>query len=186
MVIVKSRDFTGGWVVYSEPVGNTKYLYLDTTSAEVTDSGRFNDTTPTASVFTLGDDGYVNQSGNTLIAYCIHSVEGYSKVGSFVGNGVVDGPFVYTGFEPTMIIAKCSSATSGWDIVDSERDPYNGVTQRLYPQDAAVEETASPPVVDFLSNGFKVRTTSGNWNTNSGTQIYLAFAESPFKTSNAR
>ena len=86
-----------------------------------------------------------------------------------------------------MVIVKCGDASSSWDIVDNKRDPYNGVTERLYPNNSDPEETASPPVVDFCSNGFKVRTTSGNWNNSSShTQIYIAIAESPFKTSNAR
>ena len=105
LIILKGRNLSGstasaGWVVYSKPVGNTKYLYLNETDAEATDSGRWNDTTPTASVFSLGDDGVVNTSSSPYIALCFHSVEGYSKVGSYTGNASSDGAFIYTGFRP--------------------------------------------------------------------------------------
>ena len=191
LIILKNRDQSVFWAGYVEALGNTKSISINDAGAAYPEK-TWNDTTPTASVFSVGaqsetSSGRFNVAGEDFIAYCFHSVEGYSKIGGYEGNANVDGPFVYTGFKPAMVIVKCGDASSSWDIVDNKRDPYNGVTERLYPNNSDAEETASPPVVDFCSNGFKVRTTSGNWNNSSShTQIYIAIAESPFKTSNAR
>ncbi len=191
LIINKSRGDVYNWAIQSilfNSASDTNILYLNTTAAQADDTNVFQ-AAPTATVFSPQGGAWAGIGANTIqyIAYCFHSVDGYSKVGSYTGNGNADGPFVYTGFKPAMIIAKCAGSTSSWDIVDSVRDPDNGVTQRIYPNNSDAEETASPPVVDFLSNGFKVRTTSGNWNSGtSHTQLYIAFAESPFKTANAR
>ena len=190
LIIVKGRNLSGssasaGWVVYSKPVGNTKYLYLNETGAEATDSGRWNDTTPTASVFTLGDDGVVNTSSSPYIAYCFHSVEGYSKVGSYTGNGNADGPMIHTGMSPAFVLVRKVSGDN-WAIYDNARDPYNVMSKQLYPDSDSSEETSSARYIDFVSNGIKIRGTNSRTNTNGETYIYLAFAESPFKTSNAR
>jgi hypothetical protein len=192
LIIVKGRNLSGssasaGWVVYSKPVGNTKYLYLNETDAEATDSGRWNDTTPTASVFTLGDDGVVNTGSSPYIAYCFHGVDGYSKVGSYTANGNADGPFIYTGFRPAYTIIKPSSRADNWAISDSVRSTYNGSTNQLRANNNEADFANSASAIDYLSNGFKIRTNDpGLNNSTSDTYIYLAFAESPFKTSNAR
>ena len=188
MVIVKGRSFADSWGIYHFPsMGNTHGVLLNSSVAKIDSATYWNDTTAGASVFTLGNDTMINKTGQTMLAYCFHSVDGFSKVGSYEGNANANGPFVYTGFKPAVVIAKCADAVSSWDIVDNKRDPDNGVTQRLTPNGTAVEETANPPVVDFLSNGFKVRTTSGSYNNaTSDTQLYIAFAETPFKTANAR
>jgi len=195
LIILKGRNLSGstasaGWVVYSKPVGNTKYLYLNESDGEATDSGRWNDTTPTASVFTLGDDGVVNTGSSPYIAYCFHGVDGYSKVGSYTGNGNANGPFVYTGFRPAFIMLKGTIATVHWHMFDSARYTYNqtdngvngGIAANLTSMNTG--EGAGP--IDILSNGFKIRNANGNDNNNGTTFIYLAFAESPFKYSNAR
>jgi hypothetical protein len=187
LIITKYRSGAASWSVYNSSEGATKVIWLDDSSAVGTGITYWRDTEPTASVFSVGASGTTGGNANPYIAYCFHSVDGYSKIGTYEGNANANGPFVYTGFKPAMVIAKCVDSTSSWDIVDSVRDPDNGVTQRIYPNNSDAEETASPPVVDFLSNGFKVRTTSGNWNSGtSHTQLYIAFAESPFKTANAR
>jgi len=188
LVIIKNRESTSGssstagWVVYSEPVGNTKYLYLNEPDAEATDSGRFNDTTPSASVVTLGDDGVVNNSED-FIVYCFHSVEGYSKVGSYVGNNNADGTFVYTGMKPAFVIVK-RLADEGWQMFDSTRSPYNVAVDSLTPSGNGGERTDLVDV-DIVSNGFKFRGNDGSCNA-ADDYIYIAFAESPFKASNAR
>jgi len=192
LIIVKGRNLSGssasaGWVVYSKPVGNTKYLYLNESNAEATDSGRWNDTTPTASVFTLGDDGVVNTGSSPYIAYCFHSVDGYSKVGSYTGNGNNDGTFVHTGFRPMWVMAKCSNASASWLMTDSVRFPYNVTDDPLFANESSAETNSSTYAIDILSNGFKCRGVNNNTNNSSNdTYIYLAFAESPFKYSNAR
>ena len=197
-VWVKSRsqgssEASASWVIYSEPVGNTKYLYLNTAGAETTDSGRWNDTTPSASVVTLGDDGIVNANTATFVSYCFHSVDGYSKVGKYTGNGATDGPFVYTGFRPAFIMVKLTSAASGsWVMFDNKRDPDNPTGRVFYADISAIStDVSSYHPYDLLSNGFKSRIPGGNgneasYNSNSQTYLYIAFAESPFKYANAR
>jgi hypothetical protein len=197
LVIIKNRDSTSGtsstagWVVYSEPVGNTKYLYLNETDAEATDSGRFNDTTPSASVVTLGDDGVVNGSDD-FIAYCFHSVDGYSKVGSYTGNDSTDGTFGYCGFRPALIMVKrIDTSGTGWVLMDAVRNTYNVMNDSLLANSSAAENDARATMpLDFVSNGFKWRINYSDVNGASGgtnhTYIYYAVAESPFKTSNAR
>jgi hypothetical protein len=162
-------------------VGNTKRLVF-TTAAEETGSGYWNNTTPTSTVFTLGTD--LNQSYD-FVAYCFAPIAGYSAFGSYTGNGSADGPFVFTGFRPALIIAKQSSASGeNWYIIDDQRGPYNVVDKLLNPNSSAVEETYSQ--VDFLSNGFKIRNTGTGMNANGATMIYAAFAEFPQKFSLAR
>ena len=190
LVIVKNRTTVFNWLVGGPTLNPDAFwqyaLLLSSTAAAVDETAYFGyQTAATATTFPLGNSVGTNDSGDDYVAYCFHSVEGYSKVGSYEGNVNNDGPFVYCGFRPAWIMVKCSDAISGWDIVDNKRDIDNAVQSRLYPQSNGAEETMA--VVDFLSNGFKVRTTSGNWNSStSHTQIYLAFAESPFKYSNAR
>ena len=187
LIIFKNRTSTAGysWPVYSAEIGATKYLTLNGTAAAAT-YNHFQDTAPTSSVFYLEGTSAnsVNHSGNDHIAYCFHSVEGYSKFGSYTGNGSSDGPFVYTGFRPAFVIFKRSDSTGGFLIFDASRNPYNEVDKELFTHSSNGEGTNSD--VDFVSNGFKLRTTSGNNNTSGGTYIYMAFAENPFKYSNAR
>ena len=203
MVWVKSRsqgssEASASWVIYSEPVGNTKYLYLNTTGAETTDSGRWNDTTPSASVVTLGDDGIVNANTETFVSYCFHSVDGYSKVGSYEGNGARYGSFVYTGFRPAFIfIKRITNAGSNSYIADSERAPFNGYIyatdvgemKYLWP-DATTTESGGNSTksmgMDILSTGFKFRTNSSDYNSSSNHYLFYAIAQRPFKYAEAR
>ena len=187
LIIVKARNTAGyDWLVYSDPVGNTKNLRLNLANGEQTNSVFWNDTSPTASVFSVGTGGDVNIAATTFIAYCFHSVEGYSKVGSsYTGNGSADGTFIYTGMKPAFLLVKnIPTAARQWFIFDSARDTYNTVVKKLYPNLTNAEADAD--AYDFVSNGFKVRSTDANWNTSGESYLYLAFAESPFKTSNAR
>jgi hypothetical protein len=120
-----------------------------------------------------------------MIAYCFHSVEGFSKFGSYTGNGSTDGPFVYTGFRPAFVVTKRTDASgNSWRLWDNERG-FNGNIGYLYPNLSNAEATGEG-LLDILSNGFKVRTTSTDQNASGGTYIYMAFAENPFKYSNAR
>ena len=184
LIIVKRRDSSANWFVGSDSLGWTKYLYLDLTEAAETNAGAWNNTAPTSSVFSIGTFGNVNASSGTYIAYCFSEKKGYSKFSSYVGNGSSDGTFVYTGFRPAWILLKQSS-TSGacWRIHDNKRGiSGNPEDETLYASANNAESTGRD--VDFLSNGFKLRTNSGDGNSSGSTYIYAAFAESPFVNSN--
>ena len=190
MIWVKCRSETQNWRVGHKDLsgGNWNYrLILDNTDDQQ-DSPDFNDTAPTSSVFSVGTDDAVNKNTGTYVAYLWASVEGYSKVGYYKGNGNANGPFVFTGFKPAMIIIKRIDAAEDWWIYDTKRDVDNPVTQILYVNAVTAEISATGDNVslDIVSNGIKLRTANVNWNADDGTYIYLAFAETPFKYANAR
>ena len=196
MIIVKERSQTRDWTVYHKELGNTGGLRLNTTSAaETTREGWWSNTDPSSSVITLGGDPQndwyqTNQTGQTYIAYCFHSVDGFSKVGSYVGNGSTgtSGPFVYLGFRPRFILVKgaVNDSASDWHIWDSERDGTNPINAVLYPNYFIVEDTTATYQIDMLSNGFKVTASNAlPFNNNNATYIYYAIAEQPFKYSNS-
>ena len=182
MLIVKRRTPANGWAVYHEALGAGKEVYLNMTQAET--SSNFWITSPTSSVFSVSASDYVN-TAHTYICYAFHSVEGYSKVGSYVGNGNADGPFIFTGFRPAWILMKRSDGTENWLIYDTERDPHNVTDEALLPNTSG-SSGGSSNAMDILSNGFKFRATSGSLNASGGNYIYLAIASQPFKFSNAR
>ena len=182
MIIVKFRNTTSNWSIYHASLGNTKRLVF-TTAAEETGSGYWNNTTPTSTVFTLGTD--LNQSYD-FVAYCFAPVAGYSAFGSYTGNGSTDGPFVYCGFRPAWLLYKLSSASGeNWWIVDAKRDTYNIVGNIISPS-LSNGEFSNSSILDFTSNGFKIRTNSGTVNISGSTYIFAAFAEFPQKFSLAR
>jgi hypothetical protein len=188
MIILKRRPSTSDWDSYHTSLGATKGIALNTTAAATTSINYWNNTEPTSTVFTLGAG--VNPASTTMLAYCWAEIAGFSKFGSYTGNGSADGPFVYTGFRPKFVMIKSSSGVENWFIMDSSRDTYNVTYLQLFPNLANAETSGSgrsPQVIqDFLSNGFKVRGANNEINTSSGTYIYAAFAESPFKNSLAR
>ena len=182
MIFFKDRETSVDWGVYAEPNGNTKEMYLSTDDAAGTNSGAFNSTTPTSSVFTIGTSSRYNPSSKGVIAYCFADVKGYLKIGSYTGNGNADGAFVYTGFKPAFILVKDSTGSgNNWFIWDNKRDGYNVVNRYLRPNLNSAEGYYE--AIDILSNGFKNRNTSGSAN-GSQTYIYMAFAESPLVNSN--
>ena len=184
-LVTKTRSHTGDWMVYYGD--NTDFLKLNETNATEDLAAVWNDTSPTSSVFSLGSNGDVNTNGRTYIAYCFHSVDGYSKVGSYTGNGNADGTFVYTGFRPAFTLIKKSSASgSWWEMVDNKRSPTNVMSKTLYANQSDAEYNSTSYNRDFTSNGFKIRNTNAGDNTSGETYIYIAFAETPFKYSNAR
>jgi len=187
LVMVKSMGNTFNWVVYSRPVGATKQLNLNLDNAEDTQSSIWQDTDPSSTVFTIGTEANVNTSTDDLIAYCFASIEGYSKVGMYTANDSADGPFAYTGFKPAFVMIKSfERAGQDWVLCDYARDSYNPVENKLYPNENIAESTGSA-IFDFFSNGFKLIDNSYNNNALSGDGfLYVAFAESPFKYSNAR
>jgi len=184
-MIVKNRtDGSRNWPVYFGD--RTKYMYLSSTDAQA-DAGTiiWNNTTPTSTVFSVGNDNGVNESGKNYVGYVFAEKQGYSKFGSYTGNGNADGTFVYTGFKPAFIMAKRSnSASSGnWNIRDSKRSPTNVASQVLQADSTAAEGTATGTLIDMYSNGFKPRNGGSGVNAGSSPYIYMAFAESPFVTS---
>ena len=177
MIIIKSRSHAKDWTVYHASLGNTKWLELSGSAGEQTNSNRWNNTSPTNQVFSVGVDSGINGSGYTYVAYCFAEKTGYSKFGSYVGNGNADGTFVYTGFKPAFVMTKKTSGTSSWDMHDTKRDTFNVATKHLLAEDAGAE--GSTVVLDILSNGFKFRTSNGDRNASGATYIYMAFAEEP-------
>ena len=170
---------------YLRSDGSDGVLFLDQDGdGEAAGSGYWNDTNPTASVFTVGVGSGTGGLTSDYVAYCFHSVEGYSKQGLYTGTGNADGPFIYTGFEPAYLLLKNTSVNGAWIVFDNKRDTYNEVDKRLFPNEGSVESANND--VDFLSNGWKTRTSLGGTNGNTNEILYFAFAESPFKTSNAR
>jgi len=182
MIIIKSLNETAGWLTYHEAIGNTHALFLNTTVAKDDNAELFNDTSPTATVFSTGVTGLLT-GGSNLIAYCFAEKQGYSKFGSYTGNGNADGPFVYTGFKPAFVLLKLSSvAGENWYIFDNKRSPFNVMTQILYANLGNAEATGTTNI-DFLSNGFKLRNSGDFLNGSGQVHIYMAFAENPFVTS---
>jgi len=182
--IIKNRGDANNWAVYHQKSNASPEdyaLYLDGNSAATDDSGLANDTAPTSTVFSLTDGNYGNQSSHTYIGYFFSEVKGYSKFGSYTGNGNVNGTFVYTGFKPAWVIVKKTSATNNWVMMDNKRDPFNMMTKYLLANDNTAEGTGLN--FDFLSNGFKLKSASGGTNTSGATYIYMAFAENPLVTS---
>ena len=185
MIIVKDLEDTGGsnWAVYHSSLGNTKFLELNANAAPDTSSGLWNNTTPTSSVFTIGTNSRVNNSGNDFIAYCFADVQGFSKIGSYLGNGSADGAFIYTGFKPAFFMLKrTNTAGSDWSMWGyTSLSGFNSIGRRLFPNTNGAESSQdSSAMADFLSNGIKLRQTDGDYNGDDNTYIYMAFAENPF------
>jgi len=184
-MLFKNRSQADDWVVYhhkNTDNPHTDHLHLNTTAATSDDEQMFEDVVFAADEINLGTNHEVNADGENYVAYAFASVQGYSKFGSYTGNGNADGPFVYTGFKPAWLMIKVFSGnTGGWDMYDNKRGSYNGQIAMLQANDNGAEQTADG--VDFLSNGFKIRHTSGNQNGSGNTHIYMAFAEHPFVSS---
>ena len=186
MVIIKNRDDgTESWNVFHDALGNTKVIYLNLTNASSTNANAWNSTSPTSSVFSVGTKSGTGGLTDDYIAYCFHSVDGYSKFGSYTGNGSSDGPFIYTGFRPAYIMVKAIDSAYSWYIWDAARDTYNVPTHFLTADNIDAETTTAGDF-DLVSNGFKCRRNSVAYNSSGNSYIYMAFAEYPFKRTNAR
>ena len=187
MIIIKELNNATNWIVYHASTGNDKGLQLNTTAATDTDSTFWNSTTPTSSVFSLGSNGNVNGSSDNYIAYCFAEKTGYSKMGSFVGNGNADAPFIYCGFKPKWFLWKSSTDTTNanWNLVNSTAQVYNGADAGyVMANDSTAETGFSGNQIDFVSNGMKLRQSSNYHNNNGQTYIYLAFGQSSVGTNN--
>jgi hypothetical protein len=183
-IITKDRNDASNWDTYHASLGATKYLQLNTTIAAGTSSTRWNNTEPTSTVFSVSTD--VNYLTHSIIAYCWAEIAGFSKFGSYTGNGSADGPFVFTGFRPKWLLIKQTDVSRNWILVDSSRNTFNIVNLPLIPNDSGAEYTSTTTVFDFVSNGFKIRANHVEANGSGNTYIYMAFAENPFKNSLAR
>jgi hypothetical protein len=192
MVIVKSRsNASTDWAVYHASLTAGNMLFLNTTGASgaisTFDNGGINPVSSTT--FTTAQGGVsknnVNTSSYTYIAYCFAEVKGFSKFGSYTGNGSTDGTFVYTGFKPAYLLIKRSDSVSQWRVWDNKRNTYNVTDTVLLPNDSGADVTNSSQYVDLLSNGFKWRASYVDTNASGGTFIYMAFAENPFVSATA-
>ena len=184
-VIIKDRGNAISWVVSGDNIGWNKNMYLDDTSAIQT-ANHFQDTAPTSSLMYLSTDAAVNGSSRNYIMYCFAEKKGFSKFGSYTGNGNSDGPFIYTGFKPALFIVKKSSASgTNWKIFDNKRATTFNPTQTPFnANDNSAEDDNSAYALDFLSNGIKLRNTNGNMQNSGATHIYMAFAENPLVGTN--
>jgi hypothetical protein len=182
MIIIKNRSSAKDWAVYHKNVGNNKKLLLNTTDAE-SSSSYFNSTSPTSTVFSVNNSDTTNDT-NPQIAYCFAEKKGYSKFGSYTGNGNANGTSVYTGFRPTFVMCKRSSGTGNWQVFDSKREGFNVDNDGLQANLANAEATDDD--IDILSTGFKLRGTGNDLNGSGSTYIYMAFAESPFVTAGTK
>jgi hypothetical protein len=186
MIILKQRASATNynWFVYHQAIGNTQYLLLNSANPASSGVSAWNNTTPTSSVFTIGSYAEVNNSGSTFVAYCFSEVPGYSKFGSYTGNGSADGPFVFTNMRPAWVLVKRSDGADEWHLFDNRRDGFNAINDPLYPNASAAEGSGFV-YMDLVSNGFKCRNNS--FINNSGVNyIFMALAETPQKFSLAR
>ena len=179
-IFIKRRNSSDSWTVGHNSNGWGGFLRLDTTQAFGSNTNTWTNTAPTSTVFTLNHDD-VNNDGTTFVAYCFAEKQGFSKFGSYTGNGNANGPFVYTGFRPAFVLQK-NTAVQGWQLQDNEREGFNGDNDLLQPHDSAAESGVNR--IDILSNGFKVITTDAGQNTDDQKYVYWAFAEQPFVNSN--
>jgi hypothetical protein len=185
--IIISKEKTGSvndWTIYhhkNTAAPETDSLILNETNATADQNTHWNDTAPTSSVFTVGSGSVTNRNNSTYVYYLFSEKQGYSKFGGYTGNGNADGAFIYTGFKPAWIMIKQSDGANGWNIYDNKRNTFNVMDKFILANTTAAE--ASYSVIDFLSNGIKLRNTASSFNTSAKAYVYFAFAESPLVTS---
>ena len=191
VVLVKGRSIGDSWTMLHTGIASdfqTDMIKLDENGAAQDNSVFWNDTAPTSSVFTVdgaGGETKVNANGYTYVTYCFANIQGYSKFGSYTGNGDADGTFVYLGFKPAWLLIKETGNANEWRLFDNKRSPINQVSIHFESDTNGAETDGGTSYngYDFLSNGFKVRTSNAGNNRDGGTYIYMAFAEHPFVSS---
>ena len=182
MIFIKDLGNAANWECYNASIGNGKVIYLNLTTAAEATSARWRNTSPDSVNWTMGSTTAVNGSGRNYVAYCFADVQGYSKFGSYTGNNNANGNFVYTGFSVGWVMIKCTTTGStNWIIVDNKRPGFNVISANIRANTNGAENTNND--IDLLSNGFKMRNTQSNTNSDGGSYIYMAFAENPFVTS---
>ena len=182
MIITKRLDSTTDWMTYHSSLANTQKVALNSDGAVSTSGSVWNSTTPTSSVFAVGTSADTNNNNSDIIAYCFADVRGYSKFGSYTGNGNVDGTFVYTGFKPAFVMFKNIDTATNWEMENNKMPGYNVINKYLLPNLSNAVGTSDR--MDFLSNGFKLRTTGSNVNSSGNNYIYMAFASAPLVGTN--
>jgi hypothetical protein len=187
MVIVKRYDApnTGNWQVRHTSIAAANSIQLNLTNQAAAAATVWNSTAPTSSVFSVGTSTDVNATGGTYAAYCFAEIAGFSKIGSYTGNGLADGPFVFCGFRPRWIMIKITNGSNDWRMFDTSRSGLNAAKNSLLANLADTEDTVFN-AIDILSNGFKLRTADNSTNISAGTFIFAAFAEVPSKYALAR
>jgi hypothetical protein len=190
MMAFRNREIEGSWIIYhhkNTAAPETDILDWSNTAVSYDNVAYWNDTAPTSSVFTVNTSNDVNKDADGIIGYCWTSIQGYSKFGTYTGNGNANGPFVYTGFKPAWLLYKNISSVSNWVIRDNKRtttggpNPNGAVLLSNATNAESVNDSAT--VIDLLSNGFKIRNTENNDNTDDDVYVYAAFAHQPFVTS---
>jgi len=181
-ILVKDLDAATNWQMYHVSLGNTYTTEINIQNAPFQSSSRWNNTTPSSTVVTLGNGNNTNNNNTNYIMFAFAAKTGYSKFGSYTGNGNTDGTFVYTGFKPAFIMARKSSSTGNLVLVDTKRDGYNGANDTLSANTTDAESGGNR--FDILSNGFKARSTSSYSNSSGDTFIYMAFAAAPLVGTN--
>ena len=194
MFVVKNRSDSADWRVGQTVAGNTMtggngyYMEWNDDKASTNPGSATiwgsTPTAPTSSVFTVGSNNAQNGSSDNMLAYCFHSVKGYSKIGSYIGNGNANGTFVYTGFKPAWVIGKATSREDVWWMYDIKRNTFNAMNDRLMIQSDSAESEEWD--IDYLSNGFKIRSNDAQANGSGETYFYMAFAEAPFVSSGTK
>ncbi len=180
MIFVKGRDQVTNWNSWHKSFSDNQYITLDRVNAVASDANTFPDASDmTSTSFEIGNASWVNGNGNTFVAYCFAEIEGFSKINKYTGNGNANGPFVYTGFRPSFILMKSSTSGENWLIYDDVRDPHNVTDEALLPNSSSAAGGATD-AMDLVSNGFKLRSSSGSLNNSGQTYIYMAFAKNPF------
>ena len=179
--IKKTASAGDDWRVYHKDIGGTHNLKWNSDDGDASGSNIFNDTVPDATNITLGSHNSANAS-NAMICYAFRGIKGFSKFGTYNGNGSTNGEFIFTGFKPAFIMVKCSSHTGNWFMFDTKRLGYNSENHRLYADGTGAETDGGD--MDILSNGFKWRMTSNNTNGSGRKYLYWAFAEEPLVASN--
>jgi hypothetical protein len=184
IIFIKGLDDNHAWIVGATPDSSnlSKVMILNNTDVSTTDANSFNNTAPTSSVFTLGTAGGTNKNGQDYISYLFRSIQGYSKIGVYTGNGSTDGSFIYTGFKPRFFMLKGTGNVSSWCMYDTARDPINRASQKIWANEANAE--MSTGAMDFLSNGIKMRINDNDFNGDGNSYLYMAFAENPFVGTN--
>ena len=184
VIIQKKRSASATWLVKHPAIGTDGYIRLDATNASATDSAIWNSTDPTSTVFSIGTDATINGGGATNVAYCFAEKKGFSKFGSYTGNGSTDGTFVFCGFKPAFILFKETTVARDWIMYDNKRIGYNPTQSQLQANGSGAETTDTTAPIDLCSNGFKLRGTKTWINESGQTYIFMAFAEHPLVSSN--
>jgi hypothetical protein len=187
MVIVKRRaGAVSSWGTWHTSLSGNEYVLLDSVIAKTVLTTLWNSTVPNSNVISVGTDATVNALASTYVAYCFAEIAGFSKIGSYTGNGSADGPFVFCGFRPRFVMIKRTDSTGNWILLDTARSTFNAVDINLFADLSNAEANPAGAPIDTLSNGFKMRTSGLGYNASGGTFIFAAFAEVPSKYALAR